>query len=81
MICSCLYIYAVAAKCEEIKALNQVPEASGIIEVDEAKFDEDDGNVIDTNDTDKNKFYLLFVVHFNPSKYIHCNYCFVINYR
>eukprot|EP01083_Nonionella_stella_P014965 41907_1 len=58
------------SKYEEISKLETVPDASGIIEGNEGKLDEE-------NQTNQ-KHCLLFVVHFAPSKYVHCNFCFVI---
>lgn len=57
-----------------ISKTTMVPDAVGIIEGDEGKRDDDEKENGDT----KKQRCLLFVVHFSPSKYMQCNYCFVI---
>ena len=60
--------------------MKTVPDASGIIEGDEGKSDANNTeNVKDTIKDKESKFCLLFIVHFNPSKFVRCNYCFVMN--
>ena len=61
-------------KYEVLSKLKSVPDASGIIEGDEGKSDENESGNGKTNC----KSCLLFVVHFSPSKYVKCNYCFVM---
>eukprot|EP01084_Bolivina_argentea_P290266 498550_1 len=61
-----------STKIEEFSKMNCVPEATGIIEGDEGKLNE-----VNNNET-KTQLCLLFVLHFNPSKYVRCNYCFMM---
>eukprot|EP01084_Bolivina_argentea_P105740 189364_1 len=68
-----IYIYTdvkqAIAQYEKIKNSHQLPDAEGIFEHTEEKFDENNN---------KDKSCLLFVIHFNHSKYFSCNYCFLI---
>eukprot|EP00485_Elphidium_margaritaceum_P020875 CAMPEP_0202713396 /NCGR_PEP_ID=MMETSP1385-20130828/53282_1 /ASSEMBLY_ACC=CAM_ASM_000861 /TAXON_ID=933848 /ORGANISM="Elphidium margaritaceum" /LENGTH=318 /DNA_ID=CAMNT_0049373727 /DNA_START=35 /DNA_END=991 /DNA_ORIENTATION=+ len=64
-------------KSEMYAQAQEVPTAKVIVDGVGDNGNSNDDNKLDGNDEGKGAA-LLFVAHFNPSKYVRCNYCFVI---
>ena len=54
--------------------MESIPDASGIVEGNEGKSDDDE----EVKGGTGYKQCILFLIHFSPSKYVKCNYCFVM---